>query len=140
MEEIIDEEWINRKPNLAFTSKYEALVLASIIEKETANPSERTMISGVFSNRLSKRMRLQSDPTVIYGLGKLYAGNLKKAHLRQWTPHNTYKIKGLPPNADSYARQGFYPSGTSTKGDRCTIFCVKGKWFSHFFFIPKRSQ
>ncbi len=132
MEEIIDEEWINRKPNLPFTSKYEALVLASIIEKETANPSERTMVSGVFSNRLSKRMRLQSDPTVIYGLGELYAGNLKKVHLRQWTPHNTYKIKGLPPTPIAMPGRDSIRAALQPKVTDALYFVSKGNG-SHIF-------
>jgi len=97
MTEILGLEWNNRHNDLPFSNKYQALILASIIEKETGNPSERTVISGVFNNRLKKGMRLQSDPTVIYGLGEQYDGNIKKVHLSQKTPYNTYKIKGLPP-------------------------------------------
>jgi len=97
MTKILDLEWQNRHNDLPFLTKYQALIMASIIEKETGNPNERTAISGVFSNRLKKGMRLQSDPTVIYGLGEKYAGNIKKVHLSQKTPYNTYKIKGLPP-------------------------------------------
>ena len=132
MEEIIEEEWIDRNPNLAFSSKYEALILASIIEKETANPAERTMISGVFSNRLSKRMRLQSDPTVIYGLGNLYNGNLKKIHLRQWTPYNTYKIKGLPPSPIAMPGRDSIRAALQPQTTDALYFVSKGNG-SHIF-------
>jgi UPF0755 protein len=76
---------------------YEALILASIVEKETALPSERKQIAGVFNRRLQKRMRLQTDPTVIYGLGLSFDGNIRRRDLRKNTPYNTYLHKGLPP-------------------------------------------
>ncbi|MFC3095804.1 endolytic transglycosylase MltG [Alteromonas sediminis] len=78
-------------------SQYEALILASIVEKETAQPDERALISGVFLNRLALGMKLQTDPTVIYGIGEGFDGDITRAHLRQATPYNTYVIKGLPP-------------------------------------------
>ena len=79
-----------------FLTPYEILTLSSIVEKETGASIERPMIAGVFLNRLIKKMRLQSDPTTIYGLGELYQGNLKKEHLLQENPYNTYKIPALP--------------------------------------------
>ncbi len=75
---------------------YEVIILASIVEKETGAPWERPIIAGVFHNRLKSGMRLQSDPTTIYGIWKTYKGNLKRHHLRETTPYNTYKISGLP--------------------------------------------
>ena len=91
------EIWQVRSKYAEVENPYEALILASIIEKETGVAGERRLISGVFTSRLKKQMRLQTDPTVIYGLGELYEGNLTRAHLRQVTPYNTYVIRGLPP-------------------------------------------
>ncbi len=95
--ETLDTEWNNRDEGLPLSSPYEALVLASIIEKETARADERARISGVFVRRLQKRMRLQTDPTVIYGIGESFNGNLTRRDLRTDTPYNTYTRAGLPP-------------------------------------------
>lgn len=97
MKSVLAEEWMQRDANLPYDNAYEALIMASIIEKETGAPHEREQIAGVFVRRLLKKMRLQTDPTVIYGLGETYQGNITRAHLRQTTPYNTYVIKGLPP-------------------------------------------
>ena len=97
MQQRLEDEWQNRAPNLPYKNSYEALIMASIIEKETAAPEEREQIAGVFVRRLNKRMRLQTDPTVIYGLGESFDGNIRKRDLRAQNPYNTYKIKGLPP-------------------------------------------
>jgi len=97
MERILSREWRQRDDGLPLDSAYEALVLASIVEKETAVPEERPMIAGVFMNRLRQGMRLQTDPTVIYGLGEEFDGNLQSHHLEQRTAYNTYRIDGLPP-------------------------------------------
>ena len=97
MAEELQRIWEQRDKTVAVNSPYELLILASIIEKETAKPEERNLIAAVFNNRLKKRMRLQTDPTVIYGMGDRYQGNITKKDLREKTPFNTYRIKGLPP-------------------------------------------
>lgn len=94
---VLDLAWAERAPGLAVTSADEALVLASLIEKETAAPEERALISAVFHNRLRSGMRLQTDPSVIYGLGARYDGTLHHADLQSDTPYNTYTRTGLPP-------------------------------------------
>ncbi len=97
MEERLGREWEARAEGLPLTSPYEALVLASIIEKETGMADERAEIAGVFVRRLRKGMLLQTDPTVIYGIGAEFDGNIRRQHLKQDTPYNTYTRKGLPP-------------------------------------------
>lgn len=100
MENTLNEEWLNRKMDkdnpLPFETPYEALILASIVEKETAVAEERPLIAGVFINRLKKKMRLQTDPTVIYGIEN-YDGNIRYRDLRKDTPYNTYTRSGLTP-------------------------------------------
>lgn len=97
MDQILEEEWQQRAAGLPLETPYQALILASIIEKETAVAVERPTIGGVFTRRLQKGMRLQTDPTVIYGLGERFDGNLRRVDLREATPYNTYVIDGLPP-------------------------------------------
>jgi len=97
MQVTLRQEWQSRSGNLPLRSMDEALILASIVEKETGQADERDLIAGVFVNRLRKGMRLQSDPTVIYGLGERFDGNLRLEDLRADTPYNTYTRSGLPP-------------------------------------------
>ncbi|ATF10482.1 protein YceG like [Candidatus Enterovibrio altilux] len=94
---VLDSAWKAREANLPIKSPYDLLTLASIIEKETAVDIERGKVASVFVNRLKKRMRLQTDPTVIYGMGDKYKGNIREEDLRTPTPYNTYVISGLPP-------------------------------------------
>ena len=93
----LDEAWANKASNLPYKDKYEALIMASIIEKETSLDSELQQVSGVFVRRLKIGMRLQTDPTVIYGMGENYKGNITRNDLRTPTSYNTYTINGLPP-------------------------------------------
>lgn len=95
--QILQEAWESRAADLPLASPREALILASIIERETAVPGERREIAGVFINRLRAGMRLQTDPTVIYGMGESYRGRIRRSDLKQPTPYNTYVIDGLPP-------------------------------------------
>ncbi|EGQ9203889.1 endolytic transglycosylase MltG [Vibrio cholerae] len=97
LEKFLQVTWEHRQEGLPIQTPYEALILASIIEKETSIAEERERIAAVFINRLNKRMRLQTDPTVIYGMGETYDGNIRKKDLRARTPYNTYVINGLPP-------------------------------------------
>lgn len=97
MANILNEEWEARAPQLPYENAYEALIMASIVEKETGRREDRGMIAAVFVNRLRKGMLLQTDPTVIYGLGSHFDGNLRRVHLDTDGPYNTYRRAGLPP-------------------------------------------
>ena len=97
MQRVLEEEWADRTEGLPLDNAYDALILASIIERETAVPDERDRIAGVFIERLEQGMRLQTDPTVIYGMGDAFDGNLRRRDLRRDTPYNTYTRAGLPP-------------------------------------------
>ncbi len=97
MEKVLAREWESKESGLPLKSPYECLILASIVERETGLPSERPLIAGVFIRRLQKRMRLQTDPTVIYGMGDDYDGNIRRRDLKTDTPYNTYVHAGLTP-------------------------------------------
>jgi UPF0755 protein len=97
MQSVLQEEWKNKAEGLPFKNPYEALILASIIEKETGTEAERPLIAGVFIRRLKNGIPLQTDPTVIYGMGDQYHGNIRYNDLKNPTPYNTYLVKGLPP-------------------------------------------
>jgi len=97
LNDVLAREWEQRAPDVPYTEPYQALIMASLVEKETGVPQERGQIAGVFVRRMAIGMLLQTDPTVIYGLGDRYSGKLTRAHLKEPTPYNTYVIAGLPP-------------------------------------------
>lgn len=97
MQAVLGKLWESRARGLPFSSPYEALVLASIVEKETGHPDERELVAAVFVNRLKRGMRLQADPTIVYGLGDGFEGRLRRHHLQTDQPYNTYTRYGLPP-------------------------------------------
>ncbi|QZP32965.1 endolytic transglycosylase MltG [Pseudomonas sp. DR48] len=97
LDEVLAKEWEQRAADVPYTEPYQALIMASLVEKETGVPQERGQIAGVFVRRMAMGMLLQTDPTVIYGLGERYSGKLTRAHLKEPTPYNTYMISGLPP-------------------------------------------
>jgi len=97
MQQALESAWQGKANDLPYRSVYDALIMASIVEKETGQANERNKIAGVFVRRLQKNMKLQTDPTVIYGIGDRYDGNIRRRDLRTDTPYNTYTRKGLPP-------------------------------------------
>ena len=97
LQKALDKAWNERDENLSLTDPYQMLILASIVEKETGIAAERPQVASVFINRLKANMKLQTDPTVIYGMGESYTGNIRKKDLETITPYNTYMIEGLPP-------------------------------------------
>ncbi|GAB3380965.1 endolytic transglycosylase MltG [Spongiibacter taiwanensis] len=124
---VLDEEWQARDAGLPYQSPYEALIMASIIEKETGVAYERDAIAGVFVRRLAAGMRLQTDPTVIYGIGDAYAGNLRGTHLRDESNlYNTYRHNGLPPTPIALAgREAIHAAMHPGEGD-ALFFVAKG--------------
>lgn len=133
MVDILEQEWQERAAGLPIETPYEALILASIIERETGVSRERTAISGVFTRRLLKRMRLQTDPTVIYGLGASYSGNLQRRHLSDDTNlYNTYRHFGLPPTPIALAGRASIHAALHPAQGSALYFVAKGDG-SHTF-------
>ena len=126
MREELDAAWADRAEDLPIDSPYEALILASLIEKETAVPDERGRIAGVFVNRLKRGMRLQTDPTVIYGMGDAYEGRLYRRHLREDTPYNTYTRDGLPPTPIALPSAASLRAATRPEDTEALYFVADG--------------
>jgi UPF0755 protein len=126
MARALDEAWASRAPGLPLATKDEALVLASIVEKETGVAEERPRIAGVFVRRLQKGMKLQTDPTVIYGMGSAYKGNIRKADLLADTPYNTYTRAGLPPTPIAMPGTGALHAATHPADGNAIYFVAVG--------------
>jgi len=132
MQKVLKENWEKRVKNLPYKTPYEALILASIVEKETGVAREREQIAGVFVRRLKKRMRLQTDPTVIYGMGDKYKGNLRKKDLLRDTPYNTYRRRGLPPTPIALPGVAAIKAALNPAEGDALYFVAKGDG-SHYF-------
>jgi UPF0755 protein len=130
----LQEAWRVRSPDLALDTEYEALILASIIEKETGLAAERKLIAGVFHERLRRNMRLQTDPTVIYGLGEAFDGNLRRRDLESDTPYNTYTRAGLPPTPIALPGAGSIEAAVAPEATGALYFVATGRGDgSHYF-------
>lgn len=132
MDKKLSAAWTQRAPQSQLKTPDEALILASIVEKETGRPSDRAMIAAVFANRLRIGMRLQTDPTVIYGLGPLFDGNLRKADLLADTPWNTYTRVGLPPTPIAMPGRGALLAAVQPAASNALYFVARGDGSSQF--------
>ncbi len=132
MDQQLGKAWAARAQDSVLQSPEQALILASIVEKETGRASDRPMISGVFHNRLRIGMPLQTDPTVIYGLGEAFDGNLRRIHLRTDTPWNTYTRTGLPPTPIAMPGKAALLAAVQPASSRALYFVAKGDGSSQF--------
>lgn len=132
MERRLNEAWAQRSADTPLKSAYEALILASIVEKETGKASDRGQIAGVFSNRLRVGMRLQTDPSVIYGLGANFDGNLRRRDLQTDTPWNTYTRAGLPPTPIAMPGKASLTAAVRPDPTKAYYFVARGDGSSHF--------
>jgi UPF0755 protein len=128
----LQSAWDQRGSELPYATPYEALIMASIIEKETGRQEDRRLIAAVFVNRLKRGMRLQTDPTVIYGLGAAFDGNLRKRDLLQDAPYNTYTRAGLPPTPIALPSQASLDAAMSPAESGALYFVSRGDGTSHF--------
>ena len=134
MADVLAEEWAKKEEGLPLKSPYEALTLASIVEKETGQAAERPEIAGVFIRRLRKGMLLQTDPTVIYGMGEKFDGNIRRKDLRTDTPYNTYTRKGLPPTPIAMAGREAIHAALHPADGKTLYFVAKGDGSgAHYF-------
>lgn len=132
MKKMLEEEWAKRVEDLPYKTPYEALIMASIIEKETGKPSERDRIAAVFVNRLKRGMLLQTDPTVIYGMGANFDGNIRKQDLLTDTPYNTYKRVGLPPSPIALPGRAALQAALNPAKTNDLYFVARGDGTSQF--------
>jgi len=128
----LDSEWVQRAADLPYKTPDEALIMASIIEKETAREADRNLVAAVFVNRLRRGMLLQTDPTVIYGLGENFDGNLRKRDLLSDTPYNTYTRRGLPPTPIAMPGQASLRAALNPAPSDALYFVARGDGSSHF--------
>ena len=135
MRTVMQQEWASRDKDLPYNSVYQALILASIVEKETSLPSERKQVAGVLVRRLKKGMRLEADPTTIYGLGEAFDGNLTRADLRDsGNPYNTYRIRALPPTPIALVSQSSLHAALHPDDSDALFFVARGRGDgSHYF-------
>lgn len=132
MQQILQQAWESRAEGLPYRTPYEVLIVASIIEKETGVPEERPRIAAVLVNRLRLGMRLQTDPTVIYGMGERFDGNLRKVDLATDTPYNTYTRAGLPPTPIALPSAASIRAAVNPEASRFLYFVSKGDGRHHF--------
>jgi UPF0755 protein len=132
MQKQLNQVWDQKDAGLPLKTSYELLILASIIEKETGRSSDRDLVAAVFINRLNRGMPLQTDPTVIYGIGPKFDGNLRKADLRKDTPYNTYMNKGLPPSPIAMPSKESILAASHPAKSNALFFVAKGDGSSHF--------
>ncbi|WP_010488915.1 endolytic transglycosylase MltG [Pseudomonas sp. S9] len=132
LQQVLEEEWQARADDLPYKEPYDALIMASMIEKETGVPHERDQIAGVFIRRLALGMRLQTDPTVIYGMGERYTGRITRADLREPTPYNTYIITGMPPTPISLVGREAIHAALHPAPGKSLYFVARGDG-SHIF-------
>lgn len=132
MRKNLNELWINKADNLPYRNDYEALIMASIIEKETGHEGERDKIAGVFVRRLQIGMPLQTDPTVIYGMGDAYKGKISREDLKRPTPYNTYTIQGLPPTPIAIPGKASLYAALHPDAGKSLYFVAKGDGTSVF--------
>ena len=128
----LNEAWERRASGLPYKTPYEALVMASIVEKETGVHADRELVAAVFVNRLRIGMRLQTDPTVIYGIGPQFDGNLRKRDLQADTPYNTYTRKGLPPTPIALPGAASLRAALNPAQTDVLYFVARGNGSSHF--------